>query len=250
MKVICAGLSKTGTKSLAQALRLLGYTVFDAPEHYSLHFQQWRSILIDNGSPDFLSMYRDVDAVTDLPANLFYREILAAFPDAKVILTERESEDVWLRSILKQVRQYNTFMTTRPLWLALLLSPTNRIVYKVMEVAWYRQYPRHKINTVEYTTGMKESYRLHNEEVKEVIPPNQLLVFNARQGWEPLCKFLECDVPASPFPHANKNGAFVANKFLPFYVTHEVGATIIKETVLISSVTVLFISMFAYFLIA
>ena len=72
-------------------------------------------------------------------------------------------------------------MVTRPLWLALLLSPTNRMVYKVMEVAWYRQYPPHKINTVEYTTGLKESYRLHNKEVKAIVPPNQLLVFNVRQ---------------------------------------------------------------------
>ena len=158
--------------------------------HY--HFQQSRSIFIDNSSPDFLSMYKDVDAVTDSPVNLFCREIFTTFPDAKVILTERESEDVWLRSVLNQIKQYRTFLVTRPLWLALFLSPTNRMVHKVTKVAWDRQCPPHETNTVEYTTGLKECYRLHNKKVKAIIPPSQLLVFNARQGWEPICKFLGC----------------------------------------------------------
>ena len=102
MKVICAGLMKTGTKSHAKALRQLGFLVYDAEEHFSFHLQSWYAILGEAKEPDFLSMYRDVDAVTDAPASIFYEEILKAFPDAKVILSERDSEDVWLASWIKQ----------------------------------------------------------------------------------------------------------------------------------------------------
>lgn len=69
MKVICAGLSKTGTKSLARALRILGYKIYDFPEHMDLHLDEWIDIFCGDGKlADFASMYADVDGVTDLPA--------------------------------------------------------------------------------------------------------------------------------------------------------------------------------------
>ena len=52
MKVICAGLSKTGTKSLAKALRILGFTVFDYPEHRDFHMNEWLDVYCKGKSPD------------------------------------------------------------------------------------------------------------------------------------------------------------------------------------------------------
>lgn len=88
MKIICAGLPKTGTKSLVTALRHLGYIVYDSPEHALFHKDQWGAILDGNGSSKlFHRMYETVEAVADTPACAMWDHILEAFPDAKVSLT-------------------------------------------------------------------------------------------------------------------------------------------------------------------
>ena len=85
MKVIVANYPKTGTKSIAQALSLLGYKTYDFMEHWWYHGDQWMKILNGNAPPEiFLEMYKDVDAVLDAPAFFFWEEIYKMFPDAKV----------------------------------------------------------------------------------------------------------------------------------------------------------------------
>ena len=87
MKVIVAGSSKTGTKSMVVALSELGMNVHDAMEHYSFNKETWLKICTEGGSTeDFKQMYKGVDAVTDLPVWYFWEELLEAFPDAKVVL--------------------------------------------------------------------------------------------------------------------------------------------------------------------
>ena len=85
MKVIVAGFSKTGTKTLAAALKELDYKVYDYIDHFWYHGNEWKKILTTGGSTeDFKRMYEDVDAVTDTPSNLFWEEIHRAFPESKV----------------------------------------------------------------------------------------------------------------------------------------------------------------------
>ena len=85
MKVIVAGMSKTGTKTLHAALNELGYEVYDFIEHFWEHGKYWDKILTKGGSvQDFQEMYEDVDAVVDMPANAFWEDIHEAFPEAKV----------------------------------------------------------------------------------------------------------------------------------------------------------------------
>ena len=98
MKVICAGLAKTGTTSLAKALQVLGYNLYDFHEDYEFHLQQWLDGFETDRHPDFKEIYQGVDAVTDVPPAFWFEEISAVFPDAKVILTVRDSEDAWLKS--------------------------------------------------------------------------------------------------------------------------------------------------------
>ena len=87
MKVIVAGYSKTGTKTMNAALTELGYNVYDYIEHFTFHFDEWKNIFEGKGSAiNFETMYKGVDAVTDHPANIFWKEIYDAFPDAKVRL--------------------------------------------------------------------------------------------------------------------------------------------------------------------
>ena len=85
MKVILAGFSKTGTKSMNSALTELGYNVYDFIDHFWHHDKYWTQILKNGGSiVDFKEMYKDVDAIVDIPAFVFWEEISEAFPDAKV----------------------------------------------------------------------------------------------------------------------------------------------------------------------
>lgn len=92
MKVIVASMPKCGTKTLAACLRELGYSVYDILDQMEHHTAQWERIFAGKGTrEDFLKMYRDVDAVTDMPAFGMWEEILLAFPDAKVYWLSFES---------------------------------------------------------------------------------------------------------------------------------------------------------------
>ena len=85
MKVIVAGCSKTGTKSMNAALTELGYKVYDNMEHIMYHCDDWIKIFEGKGRiEDFKRMYKDVDAIVDVPAFLYWYEIHQAFPEAKV----------------------------------------------------------------------------------------------------------------------------------------------------------------------
>ena len=69
---------------MADALRILGYKVYDSPEHFDFNVDEWLAIYCEEKTPDFVTMYEGVDSVTDLPAAFWYEEILQAFPDARV----------------------------------------------------------------------------------------------------------------------------------------------------------------------
>ena len=62
--------------------------------------------------------------------------------------------------------------------------------------------------------GKSESVKFYNNwvnYVKKVVPPNRLLVFEAKQGWGPLCKFLDLPIPEGPFPRINDTPALLWN---------------------------------------
>ena len=84
--------------SLARALQILGYNVHDVYEHFTLHRQEWLDSFETSHLPNFKEVFQGVDAVTDVPPAYWFEEIAEAFPEAKVILTVRDSEDAWLKS--------------------------------------------------------------------------------------------------------------------------------------------------------
>ena len=85
MKVICSGMSKTGTKTLAQALRILGYKVYDFEEQYFYLGEEFGRLYKQGWTTDDIrKLYDGVDAVTDVPGNFLWEDILKAYPDAKV----------------------------------------------------------------------------------------------------------------------------------------------------------------------
>ena len=199
MKIICVGIGKTGTKSISKALRHLGYTVFDWEEQVFDFQDHWVDVFQNGAQLDVKRVYQHADAVVDAPGNFFWEEILEAYPDSKVILSERE-EDSWLKSLVNQLQVFEAVISRR--FLA-VLSPTSRkqifILYSHLTAILGSADPKS-------ACVLRKRYRMHNHRVKSLVPPEKLLVYNVKQGWKPLCDFLGCEVPTVAFPHENVKG--------------------------------------------
>ena len=197
MKIICAGYAKTGTKSIAKALRDLGFTVFDWEEQIFDFVDDWVDVFQNGAKPDVKRLYQNADVCVDMPGTFFFEEILEAFPDCKVILSERD-EDSWVKS---HVNQLDSIAASRSRFMIRhLLSPT---LYKVRGIVDSYFNALFGSCNPKSTCVFRKRYRIHNHRVKSIVPADKLLVYNVKQGWKPLCDFLGCEIPAVAFPHEN-----------------------------------------------
>jgi Sulfotransferase domain len=202
IKILCAGLSKTGTMSLHMALKELGYT--------SLHWDRERlndALDGSNPNPDF-RIYDDYDAVSDIPSAFFYRELLEAYPEAKVILTVRDVEAWWksieyhfnIRAPYRDPVMLRELARTRP----------GSITPAVIAGEVLRERMRNIVygSPVAREFMYKKRYVEHNERVVADVPAERLLLMDVTEGdgWEKLCPFLGAPVLPTPFPHHNKGG--------------------------------------------
>lgn len=177
MKIFGIGLSKTGTTSLAHALELLGYKTKDYPG--LVHYIPGNLTTID------ASLLDAYDALTDTPIPSFYRELDARFPDAKFILTIRDT-DGWLKSCKKQFTQK--------------LADKQNDAHNQLFLDLYGC-------TVFDEDKFLSGYNQFVNDVQEYFRgrPDKLLIMNvtAGDGWEKLCPFLNKAIPRIPFPKAN-----------------------------------------------
>lgn len=203
MKVIGAGLSRTGTLSLHKALEALGLR--------SLHYDRSRLNDILDGSnpaPDF-RRYDDLDAVTDIPSAYFYQELFEAYPESKVILTVREIE-AWWKSV--EFHLNTKHPVNENISLKHQISKTlgiNQWIWKENKYDTFRRNLRRRVygSTVAYEFLYKKKYVEHNEKVIRTIPSDRLLVMNiaAGDGWDILCPFLDLPIPHVPFPQSHQS---------------------------------------------
>ena len=153
----------------------------------------WVDVFQNGAKPDVKRVYQNADVCVDIPGYFFFEEILEAFPECKVILTVRE-EDSWIESLARQCA-----MRLRSKMVS-MLSPTARKFEYVVDS--FHSAVGGSINP-KSTCVIRKRYRIHNHRVKSIVPADKLLVYNVKQGWKPLCDFLECDVPPIAFPHEN-----------------------------------------------
>ncbi|XP_078494133.1 uncharacterized protein LOC144749616 [Ciona intestinalis] len=226
MKIILASFPKNGTKSMNEAFQTLGYNVYDWFEHFWYHGNDWAKILDEGGSiEDFRRMYEDIDVVTDTPACLFWQQILEAFPNAKVIISTR-NEEKWFLSFQNQLNA-----TSSSFKLNLIQSFSYS---EILSCGSSKMLPWQKWDTS--PTVMKNLYRQHNFYVTQKVPADQLLVFDLKDGWAPLCKFLCKEIPDKPFPFNNKS----ASLFSDAVSHHPVMRKMVKETIfIVGTLTVL-----------
>lgn len=176
-KVFGIGLQRTGTTTLASAMRLLGYR--------STHFP---ADLWDDPDAAVLDEY---DALFDNPIPLIYKDLDARFPGSKFVLTTRDEEG-WLRScewLFTEMREEWGFDTSERL----------------------RAMHTHAYGTNHFDEdAFRRAFRAHHEDVRAHFAdrPEDLLVLDIAEEdkWAPLCTFLGVDRPSVPFPHQNPSG--------------------------------------------
>jgi len=208
VKVIGAGFGRTGTASLKAALETLGFgpcyhmmEVFANPEHASFWRAAWR------GEPvQWDGILGGYEAAVDWPACTFYAELMERYPDAKVILSVREAER-WYESTRSTIYELGRISTGSPLsrlsfaLLSLFLFGTFKTGQGPMteEIVWRGTFD----GRFEDKSHAIEVFNRHNEEVRRRVPQDRLLVYEVKEGWEPLCEFLGVEEPDTPFPHLN-----------------------------------------------
>ena len=186
IRVVGAGLYRTGTKSLKAALEtLLGRPSYHMAEVFMHpeHVPTWHNAALGQ-MPNWHEFLKDYDATLDAPAAYFWPEISNAFPDALVLLSVR-SEDSWWRSASQ------TVMKTEG-----LVSPEWDAMNNAVRAS--------RFSTTELDReSMIEGFRQHNEQVRREVDSGRLLEWTIGDGWPPICEALRLPVPDEPFPHTN-----------------------------------------------
>jgi len=189
LSVVGAGFGRTGTMSLKLALEQLGfgpcyhmYEVFQNPAA----FGYWEAAA-DGADMDWDLVFEGYASTVDWPSATFYETLADAYPDAKVILTERDPE-AWWRSTQATIFTWDATDAALP-------EPFLRMVSKAVGALFDQRIHDHD--------HVIEVFKRHNAHVRQVIPPTRLLVYEVADGWGPLCAFLGVAVPDRPMPKVN-----------------------------------------------
>ena len=194
LKVVGAGLGRTGTHSLKLALeRLLGepcyhmIEVFGHPDHVGM----WHQATLGK-MPDWDTLFAGYGEAVDWPAAGFWQEISDAYPDALILLSTRDSAGWWRscdNTIFEVFRQADDAMPEA--WTAMVKELFRRFAG----------------DTLHEATAIA-AYERHNEHVRTTAPAARLVEWRPGDGWVPLCDALGVAVPDEPFPHVNSTAEF------------------------------------------
>lgn len=202
LRVVGAGLGRTGTASLKKALEQLTggpcyhmFEVFEHPESVAA----WHAAARGE-TPDWDLLMGGYTASVDWPAAAYWQELAAASPDAIVLLSSRASAEAWWASMERTIIPTLT-MDLPPDAEAMALH--RAMVLDMLERRFTPDWrdPR----------AAMAAYERHNERVRREVAPERLLDWQPGDGWEPICTALGEPVPAEPFPHENTSEEFRAN---------------------------------------
>ena len=210
MEVLSLGMCRTGTLSMREAFRTLGYP---NPYHFTAILPNikdadvWNEIFhakIDHGRnptrAELDQVLGDSGAVTDAPCAVLASDLLKAYPTAKVVLVERD-EDRWNKSISGLLSE-----TLNPIVIYVLRFTDPSWCGRIFKLGLlYTEVWFGTTNMAQAKRVAVEKYRAHNAAIKAAVPKERLLVYELGSGWEPLCTFLGKPIPDTPFPHHNES---------------------------------------------
>lgn len=216
MKVICPAMSRSGTGAMRQALEQLGIgrtyhglRLGERPKDLDI----WIDMVdrkyaageeVPISAEDFDKVLGDCGAVTDMPCAAFWRELLDAYPEAKVVLVERDL-DTWYRSFDQAVIQGLMSAKGQIIanhWVAKYIGYRNP---ELLHRLFFRYF--HAQNKRELAANAKQTYLEHNEAIRRICQQQgrPFLEYKFGSGWQPLCDFLEVEVPEGvDFPKDNE----------------------------------------------
>ena len=201
LKIIGSGFGRTGTASLKRALEMLDFGPCHHMEEVLANPPQvpyWQAVAA--GRPvKWDEVFAGYRSQVDWPGAHVWRELSVAYPNAKVIHTERPEEQWW-----------KSFSATIGVLLANLHQGREQRPPHIRDM-FDAAYQMICVQTYGGSTDRESAlaaYRRRAQEVRAAIPPDRLLVFDVAQGWDPLCRFLEVPVPPVPFPRVNSTEEF------------------------------------------
>ena len=193
LKVIGAGLGRTGTASLKVALeQLLGGRCYHMSEAFGNPANPPLWLEAARGRPDWAAIFKDYVATVDYPACGFWRQLADHYPNAKVLLSVRDP-DKWFESTRETI----------------LSDGIRRLVALTPDQAFFNETVfKDYVGHFGDRAFITDYFRRHNEAVIAAVPKDRLLVYEVEQGWAPLCAFLGLPEPSTPFPHVNTRADF------------------------------------------
>ncbi|MCZ4409135.1 hypothetical protein O3Q51_09960 [Cryomorphaceae bacterium 1068] len=195
--IIGVGVGRTGTYSLRMAINQLGYGpchhMEEVLKNMEVQVSRWSEAL--NGKADWEAIYNGFNSAVDWPTAGFYRELIKEYPNAKFILTERSPKS-WADSFGSTIYKLLEGRADAPEKMHEWLNMVNKVTTKT-------GFPDGLDRE-----GLIAGFIAHGKAVREAIPADQLLIFQVKEGWEPLCQFLDKPVPNESFPHSNNREEF------------------------------------------
>lgn len=192
LKIIGTGFGRTGTDSMRKALNTLGA----GPTHHMHELgsnaplrEPWLD-LVRGAKPDWDRLFTGYNACVDWPSAYYWRSLVKQYPQAKVLLTMRSAES-WWKSYEATILRYIQSNDDPDGFAQLLIAD---------QVFDGRPADRDHAISV---------YNRNIKDVLTMVPPDQLLVHNLGDGWEPLCQWLDLAIPEVDYPRGNTTSDFV-----------------------------------------
>ncbi|KAF6816933.1 hypothetical protein CSOJ01_02630 [Colletotrichum sojae] len=219
-KVILLSFGRNGTLGFYRALQILGYKPYHQLEvfengvpHIRMMHDAVRASNEGEGERftrvEFDKWLGDYDSITDIPT-WFLRDLVAAYPEARFVLTERDPE-AWRRSVSKTFQPLGRFLASPPVRFAGLLDSYTYYLSGLSTSFRRRLYGGYMgPDDNKAQAEAVKVYNDHNKTVKELVPAEKLLVLKLEDGlgWEKICSFLGHDVPDVPYPRVNESAEF------------------------------------------
>jgi hypothetical protein len=208
MKLIGAGLPRTATTTQMIALEMLGlpcYHMRDMMSDLEKSVPQWRQALEGNGPWE--EIFEGKESIVDFPGSYYWRELIDVYPDAKVLLSVRSAES-WVDSMQSTIAAiwFGDSVMHHLAQAQYQIDPVYASWLDVLNDMWV------KADMLIPSKGDPEKMAAEmerwNQEVIDTVPAERLLVWNPKDGWEPLCDLLELPVPEQPLPHVNDTENF------------------------------------------
>ncbi|MCI2244860.1 hypothetical protein L3067_09635 [Xanthomonas sp. PPL568] len=195
LRVIGAGLGRTGTLSLKLALEHLGlgrcYHAMELAANLRQALPQWDAAI--DGQADWETLFAGYTATVDYPGCCFWPELVARYPQAKVILTVRDA-DAWFDSVRSTIFASDGRVPA-------LFGPDGQRLSQFLRRGFAAR--------IDDRDFMTDYFHRWNQAVIANVPAHRLLVLDtdAQTGWESLCAFLDVPVPAQPYPRVHARGS-------------------------------------------